>query len=425
MPSSAKVSSRISASFAAIAAHDPQVRAFCDVRTAQAQAEAVALDRVSPDLRGALHGVPTAVKEVYDVAGCLCAWGTPIHAGRRPKVDCEAVARLTAAGAVVMGTTASTEYAMAREAPTGNPYGLDRSPGASSSGSAAAVAARMVDLALGSQTIGSGIRPAAYCGVLGLKPTHGAISLSGAMPLSSRLDHAVLFAREMDLIERALRVLAAPSLPDAGTAAMPSPATPGHARIALVPPWFSDHVDDRTWCLIQAAVQQVAGAERLLTLPPSVAQGEQHCLETILAADMWRHHGDDERRAGASMSAALRDWLARGRQVSDDDRRRALDAAARIADAMAAAIDGVDVLATLATTGIAPLRTEGSGSRAPQRLWSLLGWPALTVPVGLIDGLPVAVQLIARPGDDLLLLDCGRSFAARFTVPPPRLSTTL
>jgi Asp-tRNA(Asn)/Glu-tRNA(Gln) amidotransferase A subunit family amidase len=405
------VSTRVDRALHAVAAQDPQVRAFCDVRDAAARVEAAALDAAPLAMHKALHGVPVAIKEVFDVAGCLCEWGSPVHAGRRPVVDCEAVARLKAAGAVVVGTTASTEYAMARAAPTVNPYALDRSPGASSSGSAAAVAARFVDLALGTQTIGSGIRPAAYCGVFGLKPTHGAIPLQGMMPLSATLDHGVVFARELGLLETALGVLAQHAA---------GPAAPMASRLALVDPWFDEPVDPQLWERVVAAARQLCeGPPQGMGVPDFVRHNERDCLETILAADMWRHHAADEQAAGEHMSPELKAWLERGRHVGGQAYQDALAQRDAIAGAMAAALQAVDLVVTLATTGAAPLLSEGSGSRAPQRLWTLMGWPALSVPIGLIDGLPVAVQLVARPHEEQRLLSAARQLASAFTTPAP------
>jgi len=365
--------------------------------------------------------VPVAIKEVFDVAALRCSWGTPIHAQRRPSADCEAVQRLKTAGAVVLGTVASTEYAMARAAPTGNPYALERTPGASSSGSAAAVAAGLVDLALGSQTIGSGIRPAAYCGVLGLKPTHGAVPLGGSMPLSAPLDHAVILARDVDLLEAAWTVLGARA-PVAGAPAAAPTAAPSlsRPRVALVEPWFDDAVDARMAVQVEAAAHHLAGgrAERV-AVPLPVQQQERGCLETMLAFDMWRHHGDDAQTAGALMSEALKAWLERGRLVDEAHYQRELARRKTLIQAMSDAMHPFDVLATTATTGVAPLRSEGTGSRSPQRLWTLLGWPAMAVPIGLVDGLPVAVQLIARPGEERRLLAAARQLRIAFAAPTP------
>lgn len=410
---------RTETALAAIAADDQRIKAFCDVRATAARSDAAALEAVARSERGLLHGVPVAIKEVFDVAGCRCGWGTPIHAGRVPDHDCSVVERLKSAGAVVIGTTASTEYAMARAAPTGNPYALERTPGASSSGSAAAVAARFVDLAIGSQTIGSGIRPAAYCGVLGLKPTHGVIPLTGAMPLSAPIDHAVIMARDVTLVERAFRVLSGEVIGCDGA------CTSGEGlRIGLVPPWFDDPVDERVWRLVGGVVDRLAGGTAaVVTMPASISASERECLETILAVDMWRNHGADARAAGHTMSPQLLSWLERGRKLGDAAYEREMARRDDISRAMETVFDGHDVVATLAATGIAPLRTEGTGSRAPQRVWSLVGYPALAVPVGVIDGLPVAVQLIARPRQEQSLLALARRITAGFHMQPPPLSS--
>lgn len=418
-----RVSARTSRALDAITVHDPALRAFCDVRSEAARADARMLDNLPADQRQALHGVPVAIKEVFDVAALRCSWGTPIHAERRPSIDCEAVRRLKGAGAVVMGTVASTEYAMARAAPTGNPYALERTPGASSSGSAAAVSAGLVDLALGSQTIGSGIRPAAYCGVLGLKPTHGAIPLGGSMPLSAPLDHAVILARDIDLLAAAWAVLSAP-MPAAGAQGSlqgaPQDATLATPRLAFVEPWFDDAVDARMCQLVEAAAQRLAGGEVVrIEVPQVVQRTEQVCLETILAFDMWRHHGADGQIARERMSPALRAWLERGRLIDETSYQRELARRDELIQTMLHATLAFDVLATLATTGVAPLRSEGTGSRSPQRLWTLLGWPTIAVPIGLVDGLPVAVQLIARAGEERSLLSVARQLCRAFPTPAP------
>jgi len=384
----------------AIEQRDGAVRAFCDRRFDDAMLDAQAKDALPANDRGPLHGLCLAVKEIFDVAGLRCAWGSPIHADRVPDTDCALVARLRDAGAIVLGTVASTEYAMAREAPTTNPHDPSRSPGASSSGSAAAVAAAMADVAIGSQTIGSGIRPAAYCGVIGFKPTHGLISTDGAMPLSETLDHAVIFGSELSVVRAAFEAVA--EMADQTKTAFVGET----ARIALVGPWFGDEVDARTWSAIARFAETFpSDRQRLFQVPHQVAAEEEQCLNTILSADMWRHHAADYGRAENLMSDMLKGWLERGRAVSPQDLQQALVTRARLQDCFWRAAGDVDVMMTVATTGVAPLRSDGTGSRAPQRLWTLLGCPAMTLPIGTIDGLPVGVQLISRPGSDPSLLD--------------------
>ena len=393
------VTDHISRLIAAIEKNDGVVRAFCDTRFDGALTDANAQDSLPEGDRRLLHGTGIAIKEIFDIAGLRCAWGSPIHADRVPEGDCELVERLKHAGAIVLGTVASTEYAMAREAPTTNPHDPARSPGASSSGAAAAVAAGMADVAIGSQTIGSGIRPAAYCGVIGFKPTHGLISLQGTMPLSDVLDHAVIFGSRFANVSRNFEVLS-DAAEDVTAFAFEN------ARIAVVEPWFGDEFDSRTWPLITRFADALPSRHRpILKICDAVAGEEERCLGTILSHDMWRHHNGDYARSGDLMSATLKGWLERGRLVSQQDYQQALGMRKRLQEFFWQAAADVDVVVTVATTGVAPLLLDGTGSRAPQRLWTLLGCPALTLPIGTVAGLPVGVQLISRPGTDRSLLD--------------------
>ena len=175
-----------------------QAWAFLDPDYALAQARAADELRLSGQPTGPLHGVPIAIKDIFDTADMPTENGSLLHAGRTPSRDATAVAMLRAAGAVIMGKTVTTEFAYFSPGKTRNPHNPEHTPGGSSSGSAAAVAAEMVPLALGSQTNGSTIRPAAYCGVIGFKPTHGLIPRQGILALSRTLDHVGLFARSID-----------------------------------------------------------------------------------------------------------------------------------------------------------------------------------------------------------------------------------
>jgi len=185
----------VEACLARIAARDPEIKAFVRL-AADLRAQTARADAEPP--RGPLHGVPVAVKDLIDTADMDTEYGSPIRRGFRPMRDANCVARLRAAGAIVIGKTATTEFAHTTPAATANPLDPQRTPGGSSSGSAAAVAAGMVPLALGSQTTGSTIRPASFCGVFGLKPTHGLIPRHGMFQLSRTLDHVGLFARSVE-----------------------------------------------------------------------------------------------------------------------------------------------------------------------------------------------------------------------------------
>ncbi len=191
--------SYIGACLERIASLEDKIHAFIHLDPGHALAQAKALDqrRRSGQPCRPLHGVPVGIKDIFDTADYKTECGSPLHKGRQPARDCTAVARLRAAGAVIIGKTVTTEFAYFHPGATRNPYDTERTPGGSSSGSAAAVAAGMVPLAIGSQTNGSVIRPAAFCGVYGVKPTHGTISRHGALILSKALDHVGVFANNL------------------------------------------------------------------------------------------------------------------------------------------------------------------------------------------------------------------------------------
>src|SRR5213593_1942099 len=185
-----------------------QAWAHVDEKGALAAARERAEEAKRSTVRGPLHGIPVAVKDIFHVAGLPTTAGARPFAHSRPGEDAPSVARLRAAGAIVLGKTHTTQFAYRDPAPTRNPWNLAHTPGGSSAGSAAAVAARMAPLALGSQTVGSVLRPAAYCGVVGFKPSHGRISAAGVVPLAWSLDHVGIFARTVEDCALALGLLA-------------------------------------------------------------------------------------------------------------------------------------------------------------------------------------------------------------------------
>ena len=219
-----------------------EVHAFVHLDPEHALAQARALDRrkASGERTGPLHGIPVGIKDIFDTADYPTECGSPIFAGRRPDADCAAVRKLREAGAVIIGKTVTTEFAYFNPGPTRNPRDLKRTPGGSSSGSAAAVAAGMVPLAIGSQTNGSMIRPAAFCGVFGIKPTHGLISRAGALTLSRKLDHVGAFARSVDDLALILDVLAGQDAADPDSRPYASPGFRASAAEAPpIPPSFA------------------------------------------------------------------------------------------------------------------------------------------------------------------------------------------
>lgn len=381
---------------------EPQVRAFVDFAPARAREQARALDRVEPAERGPLHGVPVAVKEVFDVAGMRCGWGTPIHRDRVPTRDSAVVRALEAAGAAIVGTTVSTEYAMARPGPTRNPFDPERTPGASSSGSAAAVGAGMVPIALGSQTIGSIIRPAAYCGVFGFKPTWGTIDSDGAMSLSEALDHPGILAATLDDLRTAFGVLRR----DSGGDRTRPRVNLGMITVHVLARWGPEPYDETSVKAIDgaAATFRSRGMTAISASLPDDLSDEEDCLTRILCHDMARHHGNDRDRCGDLMSDRLRNMIDRGRDIDGVEYEAARQRATEIRGRLEAIIGADGLFMTAATIGVAPLAADGTGSRSPQRIWTLAGMPAITVPVGMAGGLPIGVQLVgARGRDDLVL----------------------
>ena len=394
----------------AVAQRDGDLRAFVQIDSKRLRAEAAMHDAVPQEARGPLHGQLVAVKEVFDVAGYTCAWGTPIHRDRIPTKDAAAVRLLRDAGAIIAGVTVSTEYAMSRVGPTVNPWDPARTPGASSQGSAAAVGAGLLPLALGSQTIGSVIRPAAYCGCVGFKPTWGMIDVAGSMPLAAPIDHVGYLASSTDLARSALAVLA----PGLDSAVRPD-------RVIAMQPWYEAATDADVTAAVASAVE-VLGATGLAVeqakLPAWITQTEAQVLDTILAHGMARSHAADFDRAADRMTQRIRDYIARGRALPESTYAAALQDRERIANALDELLgDGVALIP--ATTGIAPLLRDGTGSRAPQRLWTLAGCPATTVPFGQAAGMPLAVQIVAARGHDHAVL----AAAAQLEASAPGLST--
>jgi Asp-tRNA(Asn)/Glu-tRNA(Gln) amidotransferase A subunit family amidase len=381
---------------------EPTLHAFTSIDANRLRREAATLDSLPASARGPLHGVLVAVKEVYDVAGYECGWGTPIHAGRIPKDDCSAVSKLRSAGALIAGITVSTEYAMSRTGPTVNPFDATRTPGASSQGSAAAVGAGLVPAALGSQTIGSVIRPAAYCGCIGIKPSWGLIDVSGSMALSEAIDHAGILAADPDIADALLAVLAPNIMPVNDTSPVP---------IKVLSPWYDEPHADAMMAAVARAADTLRSAGHTVAhiqLPANVAENEGHTLDTILAYGMARHHGGDFARAPDQMSDRIIDYIQRGKRISEAAYIEALNLRHHIANALND-LTGEGVLLMPAATGIAPKLEDGTGSRAPQRLWTLAGLPAMTLPFGLEENMPLGVQVIAGSGADLRALNVVRS----------------
>lgn len=397
-----------------IAAVEDRVHAFAHLDPDAALEQARALDerRRNGGPLGPLHGVPVAVKDIFDTADYPTECGSQILRGRRPMRDSTAVARLREAGAVIIGKTVTTEFAYYHPGPTRNPHDPERTPGGSSSGSAAAVAAGMVPLAIGSQTNGSVIRPAAFCGVYGCKPTHGTISRHGALLLSQTLDHVGTFARSIADTALILQVLAGYDPDDADTRALAAPDFLDMARDEpTLPPRFA-FVRTPVWTKAGAetreAFERFVGAldrqAQVIELPDSFAAAwDDH--RTIMAVDMAHNLRPIVERGGeAGASQALREIVAEGGRTNALRYLEARANAERYAADLAGIFEEFDAVITPATPGVAP-KGEATGSPMFCSLWTMTGLPALTLPLLTGEGrLPLGFQIVGRRGDDARLL---------------------
>jgi Asp-tRNA(Asn)/Glu-tRNA(Gln) amidotransferase A subunit family amidase len=394
-----------------IAAIDGEVQAFVHLDPEHALDQARALDELRRNGRplGPLHGVPVAIKDIFDTEDYPTECGSPLLAGRRPLRDAGVVTRLRIAGAVIIGKTVTTEFAFMHPGPTRNPRDLQRTPGGSSSGSAAAVAAGMVPLALGSQTNGSTIRPAAFCGVYGVKPSHGMISRARALMLSQALDHVGLFARTLADAALFLDVLAGfdPDDSDTRPRAAPdfldtlteSPPLPPRLAFVRTPVW------DKTEPNARSAIEVLAG--RLGAEPvdlPEAFAGAWDNHRAIMAADMADRLGELVARGGEASSQTIRDFLAEASGISATRYLAARRQARHYAAELREYFDLFDAILTPAAAGVAP-RGTATGDPAFCTLWTLTGLPALSLPllVGESD-MPLGVQLVGAAGDDARLL---------------------
>ncbi|HVP67222.1 MAG TPA: amidase [Anaeromyxobacteraceae bacterium] len=379
-----------------IATEEPRVSAFQLVDAEGALRAARRIDAMEE--RPPLAGLPVGVKDVIDTAGLATERGTPIFAGRVPHRDATAIARLRAAGAVVLGKTVTTELAFYRPGKTRNPHDPTRTPGGSSSGSAAAVAARMVPAALGTQTAGSVIRPASFCGVVGMKLTHGSVPMDGVSPLAPTLDTLGVFTRDPGDLRPLLSALGIP--PGAG------PVAAGARRIALCRTEQWPLAAPETRSLVEAAAQALAraGAEvREVDLGPEF-HGLFEAQQVIMAAEAASAFGELRRAREADLSPVFLELVRTGEALPRRRYEDAQELAGRARAALPGALAGTDALLTPSAPGEAPPGLSSTGDPAFNRIWTLLGVPCVSVPAGRSPaGLPVGVQLVAAPGDDFRL----------------------
>jgi Asp-tRNA(Asn)/Glu-tRNA(Gln) amidotransferase A subunit family amidase len=347
--------------------------------------------------------------------------GTVLHAGRAPAQDARVVGMLRAAGAVIMGKTVTTECATYTPGKTRNPHNPEHTPGGSSQGSAAAVAAGMLPLALGSQTNGSVIRPAAFCGVYGFKPTHGLVPRSGVMKLSRALDHIGVFARTIEDVALAMEVIAGWDEGDADTrlrATAPyreiagqEPPLPPVLAFVKGPAW--ERADAET-AEAFAEVMEVLGERVVEVEMPGAAAGVLDWHRTVMEAEMAANLDLEWERGADRLSESLRAQLARGRNITALEYQKALARMPLLNESFDEILQRYDAILTPAAPGTAPQGLQATGDPAFCTLWTFCGMPALNVPLLRgASGLPMGVQLVGKREDDARLLRTARWLASQ------------
>ncbi len=348
---------------------------------------------------GPLAGVPVGIKDIFDTADLPTEYGTPVYEGYRARADAAVVAMIRQAGATIVGKTVTTEFAFLNPAGTRNPRNRAHTPGGSSSGSAAAVAAGMIAAATGTQTGGSVIRPAAYCGVSGYKPSFRLVPAVGSKPFSWSLDTVGFFAASAADVARFAAAVTRRDLDADRAIAAPRIGIYRGGIWDLADPAMKQAIDRA------AAIAAAAGA-RLVDVPePEALAAALDCHGTIQNYEAGLALASDLRAHGDRMSAILRDTLTAGRAISPADYDRARSVARRARKAAMALFEDVDVLLTPSATGPAPEGLGSTGNPIFNKLWTLTGNPCVNV-TGLADpsGLPLGVQIVARFGADKVAL---------------------
>jgi len=351
---------------------------------------------------GALHGVPVGVKDVYDTDDLPTEMGSPAFVGNQPGKNAELVERILAAGGYALGKTATTEFAYMHPAETRNPWNGRHTPGGSSSGSAAAVAAGHVPVAVGTQTNGSVIRPAAFCGVVGFKPSLDSLPIQGALPFAESLDQVGVFARAV-----ADAAYFAASLADSGRFAPGIEGLSRPPKIAVLPRFPWNAAEPGAARHLQASLKRLAdaGTELKTVALPDDFDEAHRVHRTIMLYEGAREHATRQATYRRVMSAVLNAAIDEGLAMSHDEYRGALVKRAALAELALDLFEDCDALASLPAPGAAPERLDVTGDPSFCTLWTLLGFPALTLPTGLSDGgLPYGMQLAGPAGGDDRLL---------------------
>jgi amidase len=388
-----------------IAAREPAVLAWEHLDRDGALARARALDRAGGG--GVAAGVPFGAKDIIDTADMPTAYGTPIHQGHRPGRDAGCIAITRAAGAVLLGKTVTTEFGHRYPGKTQNPFNPAHTPGGSSSGSAAAVGDRMIPLAYGTQTTGSVIRPAAYCGTVGYKPTYGDFNNSGVMPNSPSLDTIGVMVRSVEdlalarsvLLEEPLKALKPPAIRDLAIGFYRSP--------------FWDRAEGDTRSQLEQTATRLSGmgAKVKDVELPGIGADFERLFRVVSGFEFARTVAWERHNKAGELSAVLREGRMKdGLETGYEEYRRATQRLERLRLECDDALEGCDVLITPSAPGEAPKGLATTGNAIFNSIWTALGTPAVTLPLFKgPSGLPVGLQLVAGRFKDRRLFDAGEA----------------
>jgi Asp-tRNA(Asn)/Glu-tRNA(Gln) amidotransferase A subunit family amidase len=403
---------------------DKAIHAFAhrDDRVVDLQADNLQRDRAAGHLPGPLYGVPVGVKDIIDTMDFPTEYGSPIHAGRYSVGDATVVSRLRAAGAVIFGKTVTTEFATTHPGPTCNPHNLAHTPGGSSSGSAAAVAAGMVPVALGTQTNGSVIRPASFCGVYALKPSRGLLPRTGVLDQSPSLDEIGVFARNLEDIAKLTEIMSGDDGHDSASArqsprrlydvAVSQPPLPPKFCFVKTPWW--DDVEPEAREAYEAFVAHMGENVEVVQLPDIVKQVAPW-LVTVNEIELgvclqkeWLHHRE-------LLSEPLRARVEKSMTMPGTNYLIAKDRMFHVMNAFDEYFATYDAILCPAALGTAPHSLASTGNPIMQTVWSFAGLPSVNLPLlTLSNGLPLGVQAVGSYQNDARLLRSSRWLVSEF-----------
>jgi aspartyl-tRNA(Asn)/glutamyl-tRNA(Gln) amidotransferase subunit A len=398
---------------------EPELDAWVrvDRETVLADAQQRQTDLDSGADTGPLHGVPIGIKDIYNIAGIPTTCGSKVYADFVPDETAVTINLLEKAGAVVLGKTVTTEFACMDPSHTKNPWNAAHTPGGSSSGSAASVAARICPIAMGSQTVGSVLRPASYNGIVGLKPTYGRVSRRGVVPVSWSLDTVGWMGRNVEDMALLLQVMAGPDELDPVASRLPAgdylsgleSAPP--PRIGLITSFFMEESDQETQQQTRAVLDRLASAGATVievTLPESFKAAFEDQL-LIMGVEAAAFHKPMYEKQAQDYRPKLREMLRQGLETDAITYTKALERRLHFTADMKLLAEQVDVLLT-PSTPTAPLADlTNTGDSRFQGPWTSCGLPTITIPTGLAEsGLPVGIQMIAPPFEEARLLAIAR-----------------